>query len=56
MSSTVKKFFEDWQLKFGVWPELKMKNKIGAAFATGGHVKFLEKTINLQNRNQVVVK
>ena len=36
MSGDVKKFFDDWQLKFGVFPEFKMRNKVGAAFATGG--------------------
>jgi NAD(P)H dehydrogenase (quinone) len=36
MSWDVKKFFDDWQLKFGVFPEFKMRNKVGAAFATGG--------------------
>jgi NAD(P)H dehydrogenase (quinone) len=34
----VKAFFDDWQFKFGVFPEFKMRNKIGAAFATGGQV------------------
>lgn len=38
MSGEVKTFFDNWQLKFGVFPEFKMKNKIGAAFATGGQV------------------
>ncbi len=38
MSGDVKKFFDDWQLKFGVFPEFKMRNKVGAAFATGGQV------------------
>ena len=38
MSGEVKKFFDDWQLKFGVFPEFKMRNKVGAAFATGGQV------------------
>lgn len=38
MSGEVKTFFDDWQLKFGVFPEFKMKNKVGAAFATGGQV------------------
>ena len=38
MSGEVKTFFDNWQLKFGVYPEFKMKNKIGAAFATGGQV------------------
>ena len=38
MSSEVKAFFDSWQFKFGVYPEFKMKNKIGAAFSTGGQV------------------
>lgn len=38
MSGEVKTFLDNWQFKFGVFPELKMKDKIGAAFATGGQV------------------
>ena len=38
MSGEVKTFFDNWQFKFGVFPEFRMKNKIGAAFATGGQV------------------
>ena len=38
MSGEVKTFFDNWQFKFGVFPDFKMKNKIGAAFATGGQV------------------
>jgi NAD(P)H dehydrogenase (quinone) len=38
MAGEVKTFFDNWQLKFGVFPEFKMKNKVGAAFATGGQV------------------
>jgi NAD(P)H dehydrogenase (quinone) len=38
MAGEVKTFFDNWQFKFGVFPEFKMKNKIGAAFATGGQV------------------
>ena len=38
MSGEVKTFFDNWQIKFGVYPEFKMKDKIGAAFATGGQV------------------
>lgn len=38
MSGEVKAFFDNWQFKFGVFPEFKMKNKIGAAFATGGQI------------------
>ena len=36
MAGQVKTFFDDWQLKFGVFPEFKMRDKVGAAFATGG--------------------
>jgi NAD(P)H dehydrogenase (quinone) len=36
MSGEVKTFFDNWQFKFGVFPDFKMKNKIGAAFAVGG--------------------
>lgn len=38
MSGEVKSFFDNWQFKFGVYPEFKMKNKVGAAFATGGQI------------------
>jgi len=38
MSGEVKTFFDNWQFKFGVFPEFKMRNKVGAAFATGGQV------------------
>jgi NAD(P)H dehydrogenase (quinone) len=38
MAGEVKVFFDNWQLKFGVFPEFKMRNKIGAAFAAGGQV------------------
>src|SRR5206468_275653 len=38
MAGEVKTFFDNWQLKFGVFPEFKMRNKVGAAFATGGQV------------------
>jgi len=38
MAGDVKRFFDDWQLKFGVFPDFKMRNKVGAAFATGGQV------------------
>ena len=38
MAGEVKTFFDNWQFKFGVFPEFKMKNKIGAAFATGGQI------------------
>jgi len=36
MAGQVKTFFDDWQLKFGVFPEFKMRDKVGAAFSTGG--------------------
>jgi len=38
MSGEVKIFFDRWQFEFGVFPEFKMRNKVGAAFATGGQV------------------
>src|SRR5207249_12045256 len=38
MSGEVKTFFDNWQFKFGVFPEFKMRNKVGAAFTTGGQV------------------
>jgi NAD(P)H dehydrogenase (quinone) len=38
MAGEVKTFFDDWQLKFGVFPDFKMRNKVGAAFATGGQI------------------
>ncbi|MCA9498401.1 MAG: flavodoxin family protein [Nitrospirales bacterium] len=38
MSGEVKSFFDRWQFEFGVFPEWKMQNKVGAAFATGGQV------------------
>jgi len=38
MSGDVKTFFDRWQFEFGVFPELKMRNKVGAAFATGGQI------------------
>ena len=38
MSGEVKTFFDRWQFEFGVFPEFKMRNKVGAAFVTGGQV------------------
>lgn len=38
MAGEVKTFFDNWQLKFGVFPEFKMRGKVGAAFVTGGQV------------------
>ena len=38
MAGEMKAFIDDWQFKFGVFPEFKLKNKIGAAFATGGQI------------------
>jgi NAD(P)H dehydrogenase (quinone) len=38
MAGDVKVFFDNWQLKFGVFPDFKMRNKVGAAFATGGQL------------------
>ena len=36
MAGEVKTFFDNWTLKFDFFRERKMRNKIGAAFATGG--------------------
>ena len=38
MAGEVKTFFDNWQFKFGIFPEWKMRNKVGAAFATGGQL------------------
>jgi NAD(P)H dehydrogenase (quinone) len=38
MSGEVKTFFDNWTLKFGLFQERKMRNKVGAAFATGASV------------------
>ncbi len=38
MSGEIKTFFDNWQFKFGVFPEFRMRNKVGAAFATGGQI------------------
>jgi NAD(P)H dehydrogenase (quinone) len=38
MSGEVKTFFDNWLLKFGVFRDFKMRNKVGAAFATGASV------------------
>ena len=38
MSGEVKAFFDRWQFEFGVFPEFRMRNKVGAAFATGGQI------------------
>jgi NAD(P)H dehydrogenase (quinone) len=38
MSGEVKSFLDNWLLKFGLWQDRKMRNKVGGAFATGGAV------------------
>lgn len=38
MAGEVKTFIDSWQFKFGVFPEFKLRNKVGAAFATGGQI------------------
>jgi len=38
MAGPVKTFFDNWQFKFGVFPDFKMRNKVGAAFTTGGQI------------------
>jgi NAD(P)H dehydrogenase (quinone) len=35
MSADVKAFFDNWALKFGLFRDRKMRNKVGAAFVTG---------------------
>jgi NAD(P)H dehydrogenase (quinone) len=37
MAAPVKAFFEDWHFRFDFFPSWKMRDKVGAAFATGGH-------------------
>src|SRR5262245_32649864 len=38
MSGEVKTFLDNWSLKFGLFQDRKMRNKVGAAFATGAWV------------------
>lgn len=38
MSGEVKTFFDNWTLKFGLFRDRKMRDKVGAAFATGASV------------------
>ena len=38
MSGEVKTFFDNWSLKFDLFRERKMRNKVGAAFATGAAI------------------
>src|SRR5215471_4058640 len=38
MSGEVKTFFDNWLLKFGVFRDFKMRNKVGGAFATGAAI------------------
>jgi NAD(P)H dehydrogenase (quinone) len=38
MSGEVKTFFDNWTLKFKLFQDRKMRNKIGGAFATGASV------------------
>jgi NAD(P)H dehydrogenase (quinone) len=38
MSGEMKTFFDNWLVKFGLYRELKMRNKVGAAFVTGGAI------------------
>ncbi|WP_447984406.1 flavodoxin family protein [Nitrospira sp. Nam74] len=38
MAGEVKTFIDNWQFKFGVFPDFKMRNKVGAAFTTGGQL------------------
>ena len=38
MSGEVKTFFDHWSLKFDLFRERRMRNKVGGAFATGGSI------------------
>jgi NAD(P)H dehydrogenase (quinone) len=38
MSGEIKTFFDNWSLKFDLFRERKMRNKVGGAFATGASV------------------
>ena len=38
VSGDVKIFFDDWLLKFGVFRDFKMRNKVGGAFVTGAAI------------------
>jgi NAD(P)H dehydrogenase (quinone) len=38
MSGEVKTFLDNWSLKFGLFQDRKMRNKVGAAFATGAAI------------------
>src|SRR5262245_35372195 len=38
MSGEVKTFFDNWSLKFDLFKDRKMRNKVGGAFSTGGSV------------------
>ena len=38
MAGEVKTFFDNWLLKYDFYREFKMRNKVGAAFATGGSI------------------
>ena len=38
MAGEVKTFLDNWTLKFGLFQDRKMRNKVGAAFATGAGI------------------
>jgi NAD(P)H dehydrogenase (quinone) len=38
MAGEVKTFFENWTTKFALFPDRRMRNKVGGAFATGAAV------------------
>lgn len=38
MAGEVKIFLDNWLLKFGLWQDRKMRDKVGAAFSTGAAV------------------
>jgi NAD(P)H dehydrogenase (quinone) len=38
VSGDVKTFFDNWLLKFGIFGDFKMRNKVGGAFVTGASI------------------
>ena len=38
MSGEIKTFFDNWSLKFDLFKDRKMRNKVGTAFSTGAFV------------------
>ena len=60
MSGEVKTFLDNWLLKFGVFRDFKMRNKVGGAFATGASISNGKETamiaiLGAMAMNQMVV-